>query len=383
MDSERSTHTRLRLALAAADNPVVVDTQQKLEQAARSWQNQAVLGLDTEFLRERTYRADLGLVQISDGETAWLVDPLAIKDLTVLHQLLQDPAVSKVIHSGSEDLEVIHHQLEVQPAAVLDSQMACAMLGQSLQLGYHHAVKWLFDVEIDKDHTRSNWLRRPLSAGQLRYAALDVVLLPEMMVQLKLELDRLGRWSWLLEEVARMQRKSIENTPPERAWKRIRGAGSLDDTQRTTLRVLAAWREQVAAQKNLAKGFVVPDAALIAMARTLPESMAELSAIKEIHPKAAQRYGEVWLDLMTDASASAPVDPLFELSAKQRKWLKVMRTRVSEVASRLDVDAALLASRKQLERLIASYVTRGEIPERFNGWRFEIVTKDLLQVMQQ
>ncbi|NIV33327.1 MAG: ribonuclease D, partial [Anaerolineae bacterium] len=358
----------------------LVESSQSLEKAEREWRTCPVLGLDTEFLRERTYRADLGLVQVSDGTTAWLVDPVVIDDLSPLKAVLEDPSIEMVIHSGSEDFEVIYHQLGVTPQGVVDSQIACAMLGQSLQLGYHHAVNWLFGIEIEKDHTRSNWLRRPLSAGQLRYAALDVVLLPSMMERLRAELERLDRWDWLLEEVRRMARKSIQDIAPDSAWMRIGGVGSLDDSERKVIAALAAWRETTAIKRNIARGFVISDAGLLALARMQPGSEAELNEITDLHPRAIQRYGRVWLTLIRQAPSMPHLPPLPQLTPRQRRWLKSMRQEIAEIAGSLGVDAALLASRKQLEQFIIQYSETGQVPERFTGWRQEVITSQLLKI---
>lgn len=382
MDSKTPSGVRVRQAIAAAENAVLLKSPQALAGAASAWARCPVVGLDTEFVRERTYRAALGLVQISDGETAWLVDPVAIDDPAPLNALLGDQSVEKVIHSGSEDFEVIYHQLGVLPKSVADSQIACAMLGQSLQLGYHHAVKWLFGVEIDKDHTRSNWLRRPLSAGQLRYAALDVVLLPMMMDRLREKLKQMGRWEWLLEEVARMEQKSIKDLPPNEAWMRVSGAGSLNEHERKMLCSLAAWREQIAVEKNLARGFVVADQVLLAMAKRQPNSLDDLREMEDIHPKAIKRYGESWLELIQNSPAGPPVPPLPQLTSRQRRCLKALRKKVSAIARSLDVDAALLASRKQLERLVVQFSQTGSVPERFTGWRQEVITRHLLEILQ-
>jgi len=383
VDSELHAAPRLRRALGAAEEPLVIDSARRLHEAAAAWASCPILGLDTEFVRERTYRADLGLVQLSDGKTAWLIDPAAIEDLGPVTAVLRDPKIEKVIHSGSEDFEVLYHRLGAEIRGVEDSQIACAMLGQSLQLGYHHAASWLLDVEIDKDHTRSNWLKRPLSAGQLRYAALDVVLLPMMMERLRDRLKELDRWSWLLEDVARIQRNSIEDVPPELAWMRIGGAGALNALERAVLCSLAEWREQTALEKNIARGFIVPDPALIAMARHQPASSNELKSLDSIHPKAIERYGAKWLEMIRQAEARPPLTALPQLTQKHRKWLKAMRTRVSSIANSLNVDAALLASRKQLERLIFQFEASGEIPQRFTGWRKDVVTGDLLAIMQE
>jgi ribonuclease D len=382
VDSGPQATGELKKALAAAASPILIESTEQLAGAVEQFKGQRVLGLDTEFVRERTYRADLGLIQISDGQSCWLIDPLAISDLKPLAKFLSGSETVKVIHSGSEDFEVLFHQLGAVPDAIVDSQIACAMLGQSLQMGYHHAVDWVFGIEIDKDHTRSNWLR-PLRSGQLRYAALEVVLLPEMMRQLRPRLEGLGRWTWLIEDVNRVARNSMRDVEPDAAWRRVGGAGSMDDMERRSLARLAAWRERTALEKNIARGFVVSDAGLLAMARQKPGSIAELADLQELHPKAVERYGRKWLAELKAAGSMPAVSPIPQLTGKQRKWLKAMRASVAKAAENLGVEAALLASRKQLERVIFSYAQSGTVPERFTGWRKDIVTDDLLRIMQE
>ena len=369
-------------ALLGAEEPVMVETDAQLEGMSGRLKSSRIIGLDTEFVRERTYRAALGLLQLSDGETAWLIDPLALDNLDPLNALLSNKEIIKVIHSGSEDFEVIHNTLGVVPTSVIDSQIACAMLGQSLQLGYHHAVKWLFDVEVEKDQTRSNWLKRPLTTAQCRYAALDVVLLPLMAEQLTERLNTLDRGAWLGEEVRRMAQNSTSSVDPKNAWQRIRGAGTLDKHALKSLQALAAWREETADRKNLARGFVVKDSSLIAIARLQPTDMGDFAAIEDLHPKAIDRYGKKWIQLVREASQGQEIKPLPQLDHSHKNLMKTMRNFVSDKASELDVDAALLASRKQLENLVLMYEEVGEVPERFSGWRQDVITSDLLEIIE-
>jgi ribonuclease D len=208
---------RISEALFAAEHPVLLESTAQMQLALKEWKSSSVLGIDTEFVRERTYRADLGLVQVSDGRTAWLVDPVCLDPLDSLSELMNQLETTKILHSSSEDLEVLLHTLGALPEPMVDTQIACAMLGQPLQMAYRHAVKWLFDVEIDKDQTRSNWCRRPLNSNQLRYAAMDVVLLPMMLRELQPRLEDAGRWEWLQEDVARLQQNSRTTVQPENA----------------------------------------------------------------------------------------------------------------------------------------------------------------------
>jgi ribonuclease D len=374
--------SNVQQAIEAAEHPNLLETPAQLEAAALAWSRSDVLGIDTEFVRERTYRADLGLVQVSDGKTAWLWDPLRFDSHAAISRLLENPRILKVLHSGSEDLEVLRHALGSVPEPLVDTQIACAMLGQPLQLALQGAVKWLFDVEIGKEHTRSNWLKRPLRPEQLHYAAMDVVLLPSMLDRLRSRLEATGRWSWLQEDVARMQRNSSLEVDADEAWLRIPGAGRLDDAALRALRFLAHWREQTAQARNRARGFVVSDAGLLQLAIKRPTNPDELRDIKDLHPRALARYEHELLQLIADAAADQTAIQRIEgLSEAQRRLLNRMRQRVKECATSLEIDPALLASRRELEKLVRSGGAPDAVPERFLGWRREIIGNELLTMM--
>ena len=374
--------TTINQAIEAAEHPNLLETTAQLEAAERAWLQSSVLGIDTEFVRERTYRAELGLVQISDGRSAWLWDPLRFDSHEAIGKLLASPDIVKVLHSGSEDLEVLLHALEAVPAPLVDTQVACAMLGQPLQLSFQGAAKWLFDVEIDKEHTRSNWLRRPLQPAQLHYASMDVVLLPQMLQELQPRLEAAGRWTWLEEDIARMQRTSAEAVDVDRVYLRIGGNGRLDDSGLRILRALARWREETAAARNRARGFVISDAGLLELARLRPTSAAELRTVEHLHPRAQARYEQDLLQWVAAAAADrSPIDRVEPLNDAQRRLLKQMRQHVQARAKALDVDPALLASRRELEKLLRAGDDRSAIPERFLGWRKAAITDELLGIM--
>ena len=376
--------TTIKKAIESAEHPILLETVTQLKQAEDAWNQSRVLGIDTEFVRERTYRAELGLVQVSDGQTAWLFDPLALQTHEPLVQLVKNPGITKILHSGTEDLEVLLHAIGALPDPLVDTQIACAMLGQPLQLGYHHALKWLFDVEIEKDQTRSNWCKRPLTGHQLRYAAMDVVLLPEMYTLLRARMEEAGRWSWLEEDVARMQRLARETIDPEKVYMRFAGIGRMDNTTLQVLKYLARWREEVAIERNRARGFVVSDASMLQIARLKPSNKADLDSVEGIHPVALSRYADILLRLVEEACADpTPVETFEQLDEKQRSQLKQMRAIVTKRSTELGVDPALLASRRELEKLIRARTAGKEIPERFLGWRKQVATDELLQQLDQ
>lgn len=375
--------TSMNQALSAGEHPILLESATQLANAAKQWEGSEVLGIDTEFVRERTYRADLGLIQVSDGQTAWLIDPLGVDSLDPLAQLMVNPAITKILHSSSEDLEVLMHALGQLPEPLVDTQIASAMLGQPLQLAYHHAVKWLFNISIDKDQTRSNWCRRPLHSRQLRYAAMDVVLLPMMLQKIRPRLEKAGRWEWLVEDVERMKRNSVTPVEPAKAYLRFPGIGRMDSNGLKALQALAAWREKTAKENNRARGFVISDAGLKQLARRRPSSEEEIREIEDIHPSELRRYQAQLLRLITDSqSAICPVEKIENLSNAQQKLLKTLRRSVSESARLLGIDPALLASRKELEKLIRSAAAGQPLPERFLGWRKKIITDGLMLLLE-
>jgi len=272
------------------------------------------------------------------------------------------------------------HVLGVLPDPLVDTQIACAMLGQPLQMGYHHAMKWLFDVDIDKDQTRSNWCRRPLHPKQLRYAAMDVVLLPLLLEKLRQRLEDCGRWEWLVEDVNRMKQSTLSPVTPENAWLRFPNNGRLEESTLRVLQALAAWRERAAQSKNRARGFVVSDAGLMQMAKIKPAQPEEIQDIDELHPGMLRKYQEQLLQLIAQArSETGEIVRIENLSNAEQRQLKAMRKTVSSKAEELGIDPALLASRRELEKLIRAVGKDQPLPERFLGWRKQVITEDLLE----
>lgn len=366
------------IALAAAHQPVMVESAPQLERALEDWLECDILGIDTEFVRERTWRAELGLVQLSDGKTVWLVDPLKTGSLRPLSALFEDQTIVKILHAPSEDLDVLLYTTAAVPEPLFDTQIACAMLGQSLQMGYHKTVEWLLDLAIDKGETRSNWCKRPLRPAQLHYAALDVCLLPMMHRQLLSQLKDLGRDDWLAEDCARLLNKAQTPADPDQSWKRIAGHIRLDGTALAILQTLASWRDKEAEQRNLARGFVIQDTALMTIANQQPDSLNELSALDIWHPKAVLRNGHALIAIIDQIleggiTAKAPET----LQPEHKKLMAGMRNIVQEQATQLSVEPALLASKRELEGLILT--PRDEsVSERFLGWRKEIITEGLM-----
>ena len=377
-----NNQNEINRALKAADQPIMVESAQQLEQTVETLVQCDVIGIDTEFVRERTWRADLGLIQLSDGKEVWLVDPLKTGPLEPSSALLKDQATVKILHAPSEDLDVLLYNTGAVPNPLFDTQIACAMLGQPLQMGYHSTVEWLLDIAIDKGETRSNWCYRPLRPAQIKYAALDVCLLPMMYRQLLAHLQDLNRESWLAEDCTRLLNKAETPADPGQSWKRLNGHNRLDGPSLAILQSLAKWRDLEAENRNLARGFVIKDNALMTIANKKPLTLSALSELDIWHPKAIQRHGSkliAQVDRVLQEGLIAPTPNM--LKPEHRKLMADMRQLVQQKATELSIDPALLASRRELESLILSSEDE-PLSERFLGWRKNIITDDLIELKE-
>ena len=354
----------------------------ELAAACGRWSAAAVIGVDTEFFRERTYYPLPALVQVADADGVAMVDPLEISDFTPLAELLTDRSVVKVMHACGEDLDVLERLTGATPRRVFDTQRAGAFAGHGFSLGYRGLVGALLDVVLDKGETRSDWLRRPLSPAQLRYAALDVVHLLPMHERLSHDLEALGRTAWLEEELEHHRRARAFEKQPESAYLKVRGRRALSPEHHAVLRALSQWRETEAMACDLPRRHLLTDEVLLTLATTPAPDAASLGNIQGVSQRAGAQYGQAVMACIDTARSQAPTD--IDAPADLRPYadtLKRLRRIARRAADTLVLPLELLASRRGLESLLISVVRRdaGDIPQEFRGWRFDVVTKTLVE----
>ncbi|MFC5577803.1 ribonuclease D [Lysobacter niabensis] len=343
----------------------------------------ARIGLDTEFIRERTYWPQLALVQIalddaSGDATVLLIDPLVPGMTAALAPILANEAILKVMHSPSEDLVAFKHACGVVPKPMFDTQSAAALAGIGAGVGYQKLVEQLTGTALAKGETRSDWLRRPLSPAQLDYAADDVRHLGAMHDVLDGMLGQLNRREWLAEDAARTI-SNAENEGPER-WPHLsmRSAQFLDpEAQRRLVRLLR-WRDAYARDNDRPRGWILDNELAAQLARTPPASRDALQAQLDAHPKAPRKLGDaIWRALATPLpdEAEAPDASVGETRDKQR--LRKLQDAVSKRSEELGLPDGVLASRRWLQALLDD----GHWPAALAGWRREALEPSLAPLL--
>jgi ribonuclease D len=357
----------------------VVTTSAALAELGAHLDRLEAIGLDTEFLRERTYRAELCLVQVSAASDAWCVDPLALTDLAPLGRALTAPGTIKVMHASRQDIEVLLPVTGlVRP--VFDTQIAAALAGLPAQVGYAELVRRLIGRELAKTHTRTDWSRRPLSPEQIDYALDDVRYLLPLKSLLQEQLQKLGRLEWLVEELAALTDARTFSTEPEHAWQRIKGLRGLDDERLRLAQQLAAWRERRAIERNRPRGWILDDTALREIVLQVPRSAQALNAITEVPAGVVKHCGE---ELLACVRAADIADPPPPLQARVRPdplktaLVKKLGALNQAIAADLGLSPEILATRRDLEQL----ANGREDVAVLKGWRRAVIGDRMLSLL--
>ncbi|WP_369602120.1 HRDC domain-containing protein [Hahella sp. SMD15-11] len=342
----------------------------ELETLAMRLEQEPVVALDTEFMRTNTYHPIPALVQIAISGQVWLVDCVALPDLSALRGMLQSEGVLKLFHSVGEDLFVFErlNVPDIQP--ILDTQVAASWLDYPLQHAFQKLVQDELGVELDKGETRSDWLQRPLSDSQVRYAVADVEYLLGIY-------DKL--WPRLPESVRRIipdivreatvkQRQTIE---PERYYLKLRGGCHLSPAQQAVLQALAAWRESRCQEDDLPRAWVVSDKDLICIAESMPKNLSALAAVTDMRGRSLRKYGQTVLEIVK--REDLPTEPSLGLIEKPlpgrlKPRYGAFKTAAEALAKAHGWPLSLIFDRRTLEAL-----TREGIGERDWGWRTPFV----------
>lgn len=346
------------------------------------------LGIDTEFMSEGRYRALLCLVQVvaDDAEAPGgvriaLFDALEPLDPTPLAAVLADPAIEIVLHAARQDVALLRRVWRTDVANVFDTQVAAGFAGQGAQTGYGNLLGSVLRQHLAKTASYTRWDARPLTSEQLAYAREDVLHLLELSDALHARLERKGRLEWAREECRRLE-SATDERDPWAAWERLPRAASLDPRSRAVARELAAWRERTASAEDKPVGTILPDPALVEIAKRKPGSVAELEQIRGLHGGHLKRRGAELIDVVRRGREAEPIPreargpgsepgdaPLVALVEA------VIRARTIEAGLAYE----LVASRAELERIVIA-ARRGD-PEpdvrALSGWRRELVGAEL------
>lgn len=370
------------------EETLLVTGERELGEVIDSSRSAGRIGLDTEFMREKTFRARLCLVQIATPDGIWLIDPVNGLDLKAVGALVADPSTRVIVHAGRQDFELFYELFGAVPANVFDVQLAAGFAGYGASLPYGRLVDSLAGVQIKKGESYTDWCTRPLTEAQSTYAADDVRYLGRIAERLEAELEELGRLEWALEEMRiQFEDENSYRFEPDRAWRRVSGRGTLNGRQLAVLKEVAGWRERAASDRDVPRGWLVKDPTLVEIARRGPSSVGQLKGIRGLNAREADRSGSAILEAVRAGRSAEAIEsvapPPKSAQARARMLSGLADAIVRARCERAKIATELVTNRTELETVLAELVA-GSLDERrhrlLNGWRRDLAGQAVLDL---
>jgi ribonuclease D len=351
------------------------------------------IAIDTEFVSERRYQALLCLVQVAvpdpdadDGVRTEVLDPLeGDPDFSPLARVLADPDVEVVMHAGRQDVAILRRTLDTEVTNIFDTQVAAGFLGFGNQDGYESLVRKVLKVKLKGSEGFTRWDRRPLTPQQLEYAADDARLLLNLGGELERLLEECGRLEWAREEARALEEVSDERDA-QRSFERLPRLGRLSEAARGMALELVEWREGEARGADRPPGSVLPDQALVELAKRTPRDKQGLEQIRGLPPQTLHRRGDALLAALERGrerpAPPAPAEPPSRDPA-DAPLVSLAQALVRHRSMESGVAVELIATQSELSALVAS-LRRGENGDVrvARGWRRELVGDELRELVE-
>jgi ribonuclease D len=333
------------------------------------------LAVDTEFLRDQTYWPKLCLVQVAGPTSNAAIDPLAPGiDLAPLYALMRQPDLLKVFHAGRQDLEIFFQAMGEVPAPIFDTQVAAMVCGFGESASYESLVTRLAKAQVDKSSRFTDWSYRPLTDRQLAYALDDVIHLRTVYVKLRDQLGKTGREGWLEADMAVLSDPGIYRMDPADAWRRLKLRNPKPRTL-ASLKALAAWREVEAQKRDIPRGRILRDEALLELATHMPTTTAQLSRTRGLPGGFADgKWGAAVIEaiegvLALPQDALPKPEPVAENPGNLGSTVELLKVLLKYKAEMNGVAARLLATGDELDQIAAGKT-------QLTGWRQELFGND-------
>lgn len=351
----------------------LISTNARLQAILSEHESERFVAIDTEFRRRDTFFPQIALVQLCWRSAAYLIDPLAISDVSLLRDLMLNTDVVKLLHSPSEDLEVFDSWLGALPKPLFDTQRAMAMLGYGFGLGYRNMVERFTGEIISKEETTSDWLKRPLTTKQLQYAALDVTYLRQIGEDLFQEAVESDRLSWIYEDGEKLR-------PGGRGpAAKFKSAWKLSLSEQNVLAGLIEWRESEAHRLDRPRSWILSDKVISLIVRQKPSHIAQLDGLEDLPGALVRKSGQAILSVVADALQVSANQPLWlpPIRGVEKEWAAKSSEMVKQTAESLGIAVEVLLTGRDIEALIRCRQKGEAVPLDLQGWREGVIIEAL------
>lgn len=357
----------------------LIDTDRSLDEFVQRLVDESAYAVDTEFHRERTYFPQVSLIQIADSHGVVLIDALKV-DPAPLAKVFEGDGLA-VIHAARQDLEVLERACGTVPTRLIDTQIEAGFIGYTSP-----SLATLLDrelgIRIPKADRLTDWLKRPLGATQLSYAAADVSDLLRLHSTLAAKIEEMDRTHWVTDACEELRTEHRGPRDPNDAWTRIKEIRHLRGQRLAVAQAVAAWRETMAIETDQTPRFILSDLGVVGVASAMPTTVEQLRSLRGVEGRnlRSQLANEV-LSVVEGAKDTQPHRPpassVPELPSELRPAVPLISAWLTQRARELQLETALLATRSDLEALL-----RGIPGARLStGWRAEVVGEPIRKLL--
>jgi ribonuclease D len=367
-------------------NPILITKTSQLNYLVTKLEQQPILAVDTESNSLFAYRERVCMIQFSIPGFDYLVDPLALADLSALKRIFSDPRIEKVFHAAEYDLLCMKRDFGFEFVSLFDTMLAARIAGRT-RVGLGSLIAEEFDVKLEKRYQRANWGKRPLPAAMASYASLDTHYLIALRNKLKEELINIGRWEIAEEDFMRLCLLDGEVPTPQVVdiW-RMNGVFDLTPVQVAILQELANYRQKKAEQYDRPLFKVIGDKTLVAIAAVAPKTQEELGGIKGMTSKQLRRHAAPLLTAVQRGLNAEPITRPRNAREKGKylETLDALREWRKNTARNFGVESDVIMPRELLERVAREEPsTKDELHEILSSvpWRFDRFSRQILEVL--
>ena len=365
-----------------------ITSQRQLTDFCNSLRDAPLIGFDTEFVSEDTYRPDLCLIQVAAGDRMAVIDPKAVDDVTPFWELITSPGHETIVHAGREEFRFCLTATGKRPHNLFDIQIAAALIGLEYPAAYGTLVRKMLNGKLHKGETRSDWRRRPLSQRQLEYALDDVVYLEPLRNALVKKIENLKRRMWLESEMTDWQ-ASVEHAESEERWRRVSGIASLSSRALAIVRELFRWRDEEANRRNRPAKRILRDDLLVELAKRQSADPKRISAIRGMERRELKnQYAEIakCVDRALSLADSQCPRPQERSRTQQLNALgQFLTTALGSISRAAKVAPGLVGTSQDVRELVAHHLGLeqfDEPPALSLGWRAEVVGQQIEKLIK-
>ena len=253
------------------------------------------MGFDTEFIGEKRFVTLICLIQVATQHGYYLIDPLKIKDLSPLLNMLTDESILKIVHAGDNDYRLFNTHFGIIPKNTFDTQVTSAFIGYKYPVAFSKLAESELRISMSKGFTVTDWQRRPFSHKQIRYALDDVIHLYPLWEKLTSKLDKLGRLGWAKEELKQMENPDSYEQDPYKEAINSNLIRSLRRKEQVFLLRLLLWRTEEARRLNYSKEMVLPGKFISPIVRAIHSGADALKQNRRLPESVVGRFGKQFL----------------------------------------------------------------------------------------